>query len=115
MKNKFFSFSLLIATLLTTQVYAANRCLEMIDKRVEKDKLDLSWCKIKTEDVSAVLSYLAKHSNIKSLDFSGNFIGSSAIISLAKNTTLTTLNVSNNEANVEGAKALAKKYYNKDT
>src|SRR5579862_1566648 len=108
MKLKFFISSFIISTLLPIHAHAANRCLEMIDKRVNRDALNLSECRIKTEEMPLVLAYLDNHKNITTLDFSFNDVDSSAIASLAKNTTLSTLNVMADNIDVEGAKALAK-------
>src|SRR5580658_10402373 len=107
MKKKLFTLSLLTISLLTTQVQAANRCLSMIDKHVNQDQLDLSYCQITNEDMPAIISYLANHPNIKSLNFSGNLIDSSAIATLAQNTTISILNVRGDDIDVDGAKALA--------
>lgn len=73
---KKFSLSVLTAALMfsTTLVHADNRCLRLIDQRVDGQKLDLGWCGLTAEDMPAILSYLKQHPEIHDIDISaGNF------------------------------------------
>lgn len=99
MMKKMLTFCGLV-TLLVSNVHAINRCLELIDKRVSQEHLNLVHCELSKKDMPMLLSYLSAHPHIKSLDLSDNEIGS-AVGDFAQNTTLVSLNVSKNKLRPE--------------
>src|SRR5665647_266260 len=86
----------LMALMFNNNAYSVNRCLEQIDHHVNKTQLNLAQCGLTSADTPFIMSYLKAHPNLKSLNLHANNIGSS-ISSFAQNTSLLTLNVSNND------------------
>src|SRR5579862_7219932 len=106
MKYKLFT-SLIIASVLTTYSYATTNCIRNMDRLVNDDELNLSYCLIKSKDMPSIMAYLAQHPNIKSLNLEMNRIGSSGVAALAKYSGLTTLNVEDNGLNAADAAVLS--------
>src|SRR5579862_5847706 len=106
MRYKFLT-SLIIASVLTTHSYADTNCIRNMDRLVNDDELNLSYCDIKSKDMPSIMAYLAQHPNIKSLNLEMNRIGSSGVAALAKSTTLITLNVEDNGLKATDATVLS--------
>ena len=92
--RKIYSISLM-ALLLNTCAYAQSRCLEMIEQRVKNTHLNLSQCKLTAKDAPSIIAFLNTHPHVTSLNLHANSMGNSAKL-FAKNTSLTTLDLSNN-------------------
>lgn len=61
----------IVASLFAMQVAnAENRCLRLMDKLVEGDSIDFSWCGLASADIPATVTYLKQHPEIHSADFS---------------------------------------------
>src|SRR5580704_3521073 len=110
------SLPLLISAFIITSSYA-RAPMQFAQHLVSEDSLDLSDSKLEDKDIPAILSYLNKHPEIKSLNLKDNLISSAGAIELAKNTTLTELDLSHRQSckdwgptaciGDEGAKAFA--------
>ncbi len=71
------------------------------------EKLDLSRKELKDKDIGELVIALSTNTTITILNVENNQIGAEGAKALAANTTLTTLNVRYNNTGAEGAKALA--------
>lgn len=101
----------LISALLSAPLFAdtADRCISLMDKRVENNTLNLSNCHLQPQQAQAILNYLSQHPTIKTLNIDDNpDFGSEGVAVLAQNNTLETLSFSYSEVGDEGFAALAK-------
>lgn len=101
----------LIAGLLTMQSsYAQSRCTKMLDKYVDGNTLDLSWCRIASDDVPAVAQFIKKH-HIASADLSGGSYTVDDIQRLTASTALKKVVMNYAGLNAETASALLEDAY----
>jgi Ran GTPase-activating protein (RanGAP) involved in mRNA processing and transport len=85
----------------------ANPCIDSMDKRIEKNNLNLNACELTTKDIPKILSFLSLHPSIQSLDLSKNRIDDAGVIELVENNSIKTLDLSENKIDEAGLIALA--------
>lgn len=86
----------------------AERCVELMLKRVHGNSLDLSNCNPTAIQAPIILSFLNSHQTVNELNISDNSkFGNEGMKILAQNTTLQTLAMANTGLTADGYKALA--------
>ena len=104
---------ILLISLITTHLYAladtADRCVSLIDKRVQGNVLDLTNCNLTANEANPVLNFLNAHPAITELELKNNpNFGDEGIQVIAKTTHLTTLSFTGSELTNAAYAALAK-------
>ena len=107
MKIKTFFLSI-IATLLTSPLYAMNDCVKHIaDHHDQHAFLELDSCQLQDQDMPGVAAYLTSHPEIFQVELNKNNIGSEGARILANASTAAVIDLDDNHIGPEGAVALA--------
>lgn len=110
-KKPLLSTAIFSTTLLAMTAYAdtASRCLELIDKRVQDNVLQLSNCNLGAKHAQTILNYLNTHTNVTELQIDNNpNFGSAGVSVVVQSPTLQTLSITGSNVNGDGYAAIAK-------
>lgn len=112
MMKKSFLVLPLAACLFALQIaHAENRCLRMLDKYVDKETIDLSWCTLKAEEMPLVLDYIKQHPTIHSVDLSSSNPSADDLTKLTANKSITKITMMGANLDGELASILVKDKY----
>jgi len=108
MKKIFLCFSIICC--LTNAAFAANKCIENIDKHADKinHRLIMDECDLHPKDMPTILSFLDNHKEFTRFSADHNYIGDEGVKILAKTSNLHEVILDQNQISNDGAIALAK-------